>query len=77
MNSENIEQAAAEKLPFLGSFNNFWRGRRVFVYKHPTDATKVVSIGYPLNDPNAKPFVCVENTEDYPSIESGVWRDYH
>jgi len=34
----------------IGAFTNRWRGRRVLIYEHPSDPTRVITRGVPLSE---------------------------
>lgn len=54
--SMKIEEA--EKLKVITSFTNTWRQRFVKIYEHPTDNTRVITIGLPLV--GGTPILCDE-----------------
>jgi hypothetical protein len=66
MNTEGITLETIKDRPIIGKLRNNWRGRMVDVYDHPSDPSKVVSVGRPI-DPKgpAEPIVCVESRADY------------
>ena len=75
-NYEGITWDMAKHYLLYGVFNNNWRQRRVEVRKHPTDPTKVVSVGHPFD--NSEPIVCVESRDHYiPQLDGDDWRDYN
>ena len=72
MNKENInnelmneENFTAENIntKLIGRLKNNWRKRRVLVYEHPCDTSKVISVGYPFG--GGDPIVCVERRSDW------------
>jgi len=62
-------ESEVQKLPLIHSFINKWRHRYVYIHEHPTDLTKVITMGYPLSARGGialvKPVICVEDKETY------------
>lgn len=52
-----------EKGKYIGRMVNKWRQRMVAVYEHPTDTTKLVTVGRPFD--GSAPIECVENRTDW------------
>ncbi len=68
------------QLTALGTYKNNWRERTVTLWSHPTDETKVISVGVPFNPKfnSGEPIVCVENRSDYRhQLLNNDWRDYN
>lgn len=60
----------------IGSFTNFWRRRRVFVYEHIGDPTKVVTIGVAVD--GGTDCDCIEDRSAYQGrIDNNNWSDYN
>lgn len=51
------------KLTKLGTYRNAWRERDVTLYAHPTDETKVISVGVGIHD--KQEIVCEEDRSSY------------
>jgi hypothetical protein len=74
-NSEGIVQQDVASFIFCGRFQNYWRGRLVEVYYHPTDDSKVVTVGIPHDGSEA--IVCVEDIALYAGrINNNDWSAY-
>ena len=52
-----------EKGEYIGKFINRWRQRTVLVYRHPSDATLLVTVGQPFGGGSV--VECVESLADY------------
>ncbi len=68
MNYEGFTEASLPNLKIIGHLLNNWRQRDVWVYEHPSDPAKVVTIGYPLNNPKGETHICVEAKRDYERV---------
>lgn len=51
------------KLEKIGTFRNNWRARIVTIKVHPTDPTRVITVGVGIH--NNKEVVCDESRDDY------------
>lgn len=62
--------------PLLVTVKNNWRQRMVTVFPHPTDTTKVVTVGKPFN--GTEPIICIESREDWGAcIAKGGFQVYN
>jgi hypothetical protein len=65
-------EAEVQQFPLLHSFRNEWRQRHVAIHEHPTDPTKVVTMGYSLAASGGittiPPVICVEDKAAYKQI---------
>ncbi len=52
------------KLKKLGTYRNNWRERQVTLYVHPTDETRLISVGVSFHD--GQEIVCDEPRNSYP-----------
>lgn len=60
----------------LGEYRNLWSGRRVRVYRHPTDQAQIITVGDTLQGAPER-FICVEPyTTVAARVENNDWRDY-
>ncbi len=59
-----LEQIAT--FPVLGTTINTWRGRRITLYAHPTDATLLVSVGTTFR--HIMRVICVEPRSAYAQV---------
>jgi hypothetical protein len=67
----------ATSLPVIGKYKNNWRQRRVEVYKHKSNPSLVLSVGYGFGEALGNIYVCEERLEAYRGrIENNDWRDY-
>jgi hypothetical protein len=81
VNDEGITIDDVKNYKLLGAYNNYWRKRRVEVYEHPSDPSKIVTVGYPMpnNEIHSEPIVCVESYDGTVRgrVEYNDWSDYH
>jgi hypothetical protein len=70
----NLTEAEVQKFPLIHTFRNEWRQRWVYIHKHPTDETKVVTMGYPMAASGGvalvSPVICIEDKKAYEQILS-------
>lgn len=69
---DKLTEAEVQQLPLIHGFRNEWRQRHVYIHAHPTDETKVITMGYPLAASGGialvKPVICVEDRKLYEDI---------
>lgn len=65
-------ESEVQKLPLIHGFKNVWRNRYVYIYMHPTDPNKVITMGYALAASGGlttiPPVICIEDKELYQHI---------
>ena len=58
-NNTGFELATIESWPLQFTVRNNWRCRMVSVYDHPTDTSKLITVGKPFD--GGGPAICVED----------------
>lgn len=69
-NSTPFELMEIETWPLLVTVRNEWRQRLVTVYSHPTEDTKVITVGKPFN--GGEPIICLESRDDWATCLAGT-----
>jgi len=67
-----LKEIDVQKFTLLHTFRNEWRQRQVYIYEHPTDTDKVITMGYQIAASGGvttiPPVICIEKRLLYEQI---------
>jgi len=70
--TKKLTEADVQNFTLIHAFRNEWRQRYVCIHEHPSDPTKVVTMGYVLAATGGvttiPPVICIEDRSRYARI---------